>query len=350
MTLSQILSYLSPVYWFSYFKKSPQPVNGMSWEIPKIEEFIEKPKEEEHIEKRTNDWSMYYLRRDLADTVSYILDRFENLRRADYDYALTDVPALGNLWGCDFLLLDRELGERMKGGDKWSTVEAKSSEYIEAMWPIEYAFVLEREGYIELFRFTSITAKEVRGKVKQVVPKMMHFTIGRFSDNGAWGTDEFYVGLVNEKWVSLESGNLSKKSRKYVDEMITWLLPSIFTARYEWHVALGTIEGGPRLLLPTNPAGCLQLFKYRDISDGKSRREKLRHWVGEHWRENETGLAYVCNHLRGKTRFRWSDMGCELFVSQYDLEKNEIFRKQADEWRSQRKHNRARVRLKRNKQ
>ena len=121
-----------------------------------------------------------------------------------------------------------------------------------------------------------------------------------------------------------------------------------FSARYEWHVAFGTIPKGPRVLLPTNPAGCLQLFKNRDKTQGKKRRSALRHWVEQHYRDfAEVGIAFVCHHLRGHTQFMWSGFNCELFVSAYDLEKNEAFKQQAHEWRAQRKHNRVRVHIKR---
>jgi hypothetical protein len=101
---------------------------------------------------------------------------------------------------------------------------------------------------------------------------------------------------------------------------------------------------GPRLLLPTNPTASLQLFRNRERVAGETRRQKLKHWVSEHWRDGETSLEYVCNHLRGNTRFQWYDLECELFVSEYDLHMASFFKAQASEWRSRRVHNLAKLR------
>lgn len=81
--------------------------------------------------------------------------------------------------------------------------------------------------------------------------------------------------------------------------------------------------------------------------EGETRRAALRHWVREHYRETKvTGLAFVCNHLRGKTIFQWRSLACEIFVSAFDLEKSEFFKKQAADWRANRKHNSVKFRLK----
>jgi hypothetical protein len=53
----------------------------------------------------------------------------------------------------------------------------------------------------------------------------------------------------------------------------------------------------------------------------------------------------VRDHLRGHTQFGWHGYDCELMVSQYDLDKNELFREEAEQWRAQRKHNKFKVRL-----
>ena len=82
-------------------------------------------------------------------------------------------------------------------------------------------------------------------------------------------------------------------------------------------------------------------------AEGEKRRSALRHWVTNHYMEHEeAGSVYVRDHLRGNTNFRWANFPCEIMVSAYDLEKNEFFRLQAEEWRAVRKHNRVKVRIK----
>ena len=91
------------------------------------------------------------------------------------------------------------------------------------------------------------------------------------------------------------------------------------------------------------------MFRSRELPAGRSRRAALRHGVNEHYRERSgdaSSMDYVCEHLRGETRFVWNGWPCELMVSEFDMEKNEYFRARAAQWRSERKHNRVRVRLK----
>jgi len=134
--------------------------------------------------------------------------------------------------------------------------------------------------------------------------------------------------------------------KEQIHANITWLMSAALTSRYNWHVALGR-EDGFRICLPTSPRGCLSLFKTRDRKAGAARRASLRHWVQHHWRSvSEIDLAYVRDHLRGATIFNWRGFNCEILVSAFDLEKNEFFKNQAAEWRSARKHNRVRVRIK----
>jgi hypothetical protein len=316
------------------------------------------PEPEEPKAKRKYDSSYIGLRRDLAAMANYILDRFESLqhKRSATDHDGQNRDRLSDLWGCDFLLLHRELGERMIGGSKWSTVDATAIELTAAIWPIDYAIaelmVAGEYGAvldgIFLTRVCSVTAKEVRGKVKRIAPKMVRYTMGYFYDNGQWSVCEGYAGLFGDRWVilAIAADEWPLEEKQVREELINRIFNSAFTARYEWHVAFGTVPGGPRLLFPTNPAGALHLFNNRDRAPGKARREALKHWVEEHYRDSPEDLSYVCHHLRGHTEFTWAGFNSELFVSQYDLEMNKLFKLQAKEWRSQRKHNRVKVHLK----
>lgn len=317
----------------------------------------EQPGEPPSKQRKKYDSSYIHLRRDLAQTAEYMLDRFEKLHKLPGNEYFDSHRLLDDLWGCDFLLFDKELGERMKGGDKWSVVDdVGTTELAEAVWPIDYAVAYETsitdeseisEG-VQLYRMHTVTAKDIRGKVTRVAPKMIRYLMGDFYDNGYWCVCEGYAGLINDRWILLHNGSddypLQIKRERH--NFVFKVMHSIFAARYEWHVAFGTIPGGPRILLPTNPTAALHLFKNREKAPGKTRRDILKHWVEEHWRDTLADLQFVCNHLRGHTIFNWSGFGCELFVSAYDLEKNEIFKKEAKAWRAQRKHNRVRVHLK----
>jgi hypothetical protein len=136
----------------------------------------------------------------------------------------------------------------------------------------------------------------------------------------------------------------------WVNNTLHELIGGAFDVRYSWHVAFGSKQHGLRVVLPTNPLGALKLFKDRQLTEGQTRRNALKHWVANHYYDHaEAGTVYVRDHLRGHTEFLWNDLNCELMVSAYDLEKNEAFKEEARLWRANRKHNRVRVKLKRNK-
>ena len=318
---------------------------------------------------KPGDYTYYYLRKDLVETVSYVLDRFEKLSTRRAGDAEENMRHLQDLWGCDFLLRDKTLGERMKGGDKWSVVDAPHNEIADTIWPLDHAFAVYRdEGKpadisdeenerlcgsqgMRLSRFVSVTPQQIRGKVSVIPPskKILQVTFGVFGDNGGWDCNQHFAGLFGGQWRCIDARSPRSGIHITNNAWLKWitdnLLSSVLTRRYNWHVAFGTIPDGPRLLLPTNPNTALRLFKNRELAAGQTRRQSLKHWVESHYRDAHESLEFVCHHLRGHTRFQWSDLACELFVSEYDLNMAEFFKAQANEWRSRRTHNRVKVRL-----
>jgi len=102
------------------------------------------------------------------------------------------------------------------------------------------------------------------------------------------------------------------------------LLSIAFTDYFDWRVILG-YEHGPTLSFVTDPVGVRAVFRLRDLPEGKSRREALRHWVRQHWRKRdrddaETSIE-VSEHLRGATRFTWHGLTCRIRVSPADTDK-----------------------------
>jgi hypothetical protein len=277
------------------------------------------------------------------------------------------------LLGNDFYLASPELRAAMQGGGKYSPghfdTTQDHAELAEMAWPLNMGTVsyYTDDDTIALFQAISTTPEEVRGRARLAAQYMAELRIGVFGANGAWTAWEMVVGLIGKKWVRLDAGMESRFDNINVGPMTwrdggttgtnTWVHDFMSTAvarqlecRYQWHVAFGGRKHGLRIVLPTNPNGALKLFKDREITVGKSRREALRHWVEHFIRDDEEhGSVYVRDHLRGHTQFVWNEMETELMVSAYDLEKNDAFKNEAQHWRATRKHNRVRVRLKRSK-
>jgi len=228
------------------------------------------------------------------------------------------------------------------------------------MWPLDFGTVgKEADGTRQFVHWRTAEASELRGRIRLVPAKIAHGVSYWLYPDGHWTTDNYYAGLIGDRWVSLDHGMVnrmrraggtlvqtrSEATRDEISRSLPMLMSLAFTERYSWHAALG--RGNCRIMLPTNPQGCLDLFGNRMRCDYEQRRAALRHWVKRHFREQGSmGLAYVRDHLRGATEFNWYDLDCSLQVSEFDLERNEYFKAEADAWRAQRQHNRVRVRLK----
>jgi hypothetical protein len=317
---------------------------------------------------------MSSLRQKVADRVCLVLESFilsdplddsTNRMRIEMGHDAHDY-----LWPVDFHLVD-PLVDELDGGDGFYLLHGEKEP--PAVWPVDHGMVVIgtndsktnlKEGEIAFHRLVTVTPPDVRGLVNMTPQHMLALYQGGIRNGTREAWRDIY-GKMSDKWVWLEKGRVinkfrgmretafsAKKDREnetFAQNAIELGLGMVLTERYSWHVAFGYNETGPRLVVPTNPTGCLALYKDRDKDEGRNRRAALRHWVENHYRSNiddPGAITYVRDHLRGHTRFIWNDLFCELMVSQFDLEKNEFFKLQASEWRSQRKHNRVKLRRK----
>lgn len=111
-----------------------------------------------------------------------------------------------------------------------------------------------------------------------------------------------------------------------VDEAPRWSALSEWSRRCCWNVDF-RLPGSPALSVITDPIGVRELLRMRDVPDGKSRREALRNWTREHWRQNRQDHSVehrVREHLRGAEKCVWLGLECAIVPSRIDLAKNEI--------------------------
>jgi hypothetical protein len=79
---------------------------------------------------------------------------------------------------------------------------------------------------------------------------------------------------------------------------------------YLWRAQVAC-EGSPSIGIPTDAIGIRELFRFRDLPAGASRRPALLHWVREHWRqsrEDAEAELFVRKHLRGCRNFTQGDL------------------------------------------
>jgi len=311
------------------------------------------------------------LRHKISSEINAVLDRFAKLRLADLENPIGGNFSRRNLaeiMASDFHFL--ELTGAMPGGDKWGMLnpDGLGRELSEATWPIDIGTIFRGDkDYWNLTLVKTVDPASLRGRVRIVPRKMVMIYMASFWDDGTWFADDTPAGLIGNKWVMVDSGvvrgrhtgsvagdtvhsgrRITQELRDTINEKISASFSMALTERYSWHAAFGAGDSGMRLLLGTNPTGCLDLFRNRKKGSAETRRPALRHWVGNHLRNlPDAETTYVRDHLRGATEFEWHDLACQLQVSEFDLEKNELFRLEAEQWRRNRKHNRRRAVLRR---
>jgi hypothetical protein len=99
----------------------------------------------------------------------------------------------------------------------------------------------------------------------------------------------------------------------------------VLVRRNTWEVEIGFGQGATMAVF-TDPVGIKDLFRFREIEPGESRRAALRHWVRQHFRQlrHEPEVeTMVREHLRGRTEFDWFGMQVKIHVPPSDEERRE---------------------------
>lgn len=194
------------------------------------------------------------------------------------------------------------------------------------IWPMDVGIIAEHAGDdsdLAFFRTYSITAKEARGVACKFGPFMVRHDFGQAID-GQLATGALVYTYLGGEWVDAAPGRgraLGERDR---------IQPRIATAiglrqRYEWAVSLG-LEHSPTVRFATDATGIKDVFRVRDLPEGRDRREALLTWVTDHWRQDRHDPeveTYVRKHLRGAVSFAWRGMQGEILPAQFDLEQRE---------------------------
>lgn len=100
------------------------------------------------------------------------------------------------------------------------------------------------------------------------------------------------------------------------------LLLSGFISRYNWKCRVW--DGERSLSFFTDPLGCREALKLRDLAPGRKRRTAILHWVSEHYRkQRDMGKSFIKEHLRGKETATIRGCRVSIYPSDYDIERSE---------------------------
>lgn len=164
-------------------------------------------------------------------------------------------------------------------------------------------------------------AKHVRGRSRHVT----RIDLMEISVIGSYAADTFYAR--SDDFINWRMANPEKwKARP--DEvvhrgwtgLIAFAMNLSITRRRHWRVNIG-YEGTPTISVPVTPPAVKELFRFRDMPSGASRRAALRHWVVNHWRKNHDDPqteSEIREHFRGATQFNWNGLRCEVIPSAMD--------------------------------
>ena len=98
-------------------------------------------------------------------------------------------------------------------------------------------------------------------------------------------------------------------------------------SREYWQVLVRFGGQRPGIKLFTDATGIKDFFRFREVPEGKSRRDALVHWVGEHWRQNRYDPDvehYVREHLRGSYNFNWHNLSGMIELPEPEQKREQV--------------------------
>ena len=132
--------------------------------------------------------------------------------------------------------------------------------------------------------------------------------------------------FMNGHWVAAAPHRITGGRGKHDNEIAVQMnIGFALALRYEWTVWIGQSDL-PRISFLTDPIGVREVFRLRDIPEGKARRAALRHWVQAHWRKrrkDEEAEIWIRRHFRGATDFTWNGLRCRVNPPAFDIEQVE---------------------------
>jgi hypothetical protein len=188
------------------------------------------------------------------------------------------------------------------------------------------------QGKLHLDRTVTVAPREVRGVVTRFSPFMVREDVATVMDGKLCTATGVWAWLGGE-WADANAHKWRQDGHDFPDTehvpferfQVRLATSLALRQRYEWAVALG-MENAPSVRFVTDPTGIKELFRLRDVQDGRDRREALLTWVCDHWRQDRTDPEveiYVRNHLRGALAFNWRGMCGEVLPSKFDIEKRD---------------------------
>jgi len=130
---------------------------------------------------------------------------------------------------------------------------------------------------------------------------------------------KYVIGMTNE----------SLKEDFQINASYIYLLLNLqLTEYYEWFVYFTDNTSKLSFKIAIDPCLSKNIFKLRDVPEGKNRRAAIVNFVKEHLRANSNKdkdyKSLVKEHLRGKNQFIWNGFTVGILPAIYDLKRLEL--------------------------
>lgn len=173
-------------------------------------------------------------------------------------------------------------------------------------------------------RFRSVSPKEVRGIAKRITPFIVEMSQAQINHDATYETSRILLGSFNgSDWIDIVNRQGEQPLKIiYEKQNISIAICQQFLWPAHWRAIVET-QIGCSMGFMTDPSGAREIFRWRDIPEGKERRAAIRHWVTDHWRQKKNSpedLAWVRKHLRGKQEFVWNGYKVTLIPPKTEVE------------------------------
>lgn len=181
-------------------------------------------------------------------------------------------------------------------------------------------------------RVTQRTVKEVRGRVRLLMPIMVEY--GKAT--GTTGRARRYIaqtGIYGQRrdgaWLPLFQGASNGYAPSDELKRLMQIAPGwALLQEHQWRVYFRE-EGttGLGITLPTDATGAQGVFRFRELPPGAKRRTALLHWVEEHWRQDRVDPMLerkVRTYLKSKGEFNWNGLICRITPSLHEEQLEEV--------------------------
>ena len=268
----------------------------------------------------------------LVSTIDDILT-FMTLSDANYKYGKEHKFKMGYFSPCQIMYVEglenseKQLDENADEEDIDASITLKDLLSLNIYNELDISFMAGKASNgvkYQLDRYRLIGAKEKRGEYFSGFPAMEH-ALCLINEDGKFTTGKTIRVNMGSKWFRATGNNAHNK--RYAEECTEWMqliFGYMFRAHYKWTVTLG-YPGFPHIKLDCTPLGAREIFRLRDVPEGKQRRAALHHWVNEHSRRKRKAdsdeYIKVMDYLRGTTKFHWNGLNCEINPSPHDIER-----------------------------